>query len=875
MKNLKTVTYTFISFAVFAVCAVYCFVLFAMPPILNSDKNLIKFENFLENKTGVPIDIIGFEFSVNPALNIQIRAGSANGADGNIHLKDISYDANLLCLKKANLFIGSGFVDIGKLRGQIKHPEKKNKILKLSYIPAINTGKIYLKINDKSHVNIDYVKSVRNGSQIEAQLYGKAELQKLNSPLYFGESGFVIYKNGLVFDNFSIRLNKSTLILSNELENIAIKGHNLPAKELSEAFLYYYKHKHPNKKNFMENFYEIEGYIDVDLTVKNLYFYGTCTAKGLKALFFDYKIPIGLPLTVFHFSGKEIDARTSGTFGAEPAKTDFHLTGLATKDVIATGSVSSPLTDKITKKYFPTVRINGVANALVKYKTQNETVDIDYSLILPKGNYLTLKRGSSKFSDKYKKIDAHTRKVGDRIDLTDFNYSVAENGHELKLLSASGVFEKQGKYRPVKINAKTNGKITVNAISPVAGRLLQDGTFEADLTYDFPNDDLRGNMRFYDIKHKDFIYLKKVDIEAQENVELKAEGTFFCSPMNLNANAVNDFKNNITINNIDVHLNDFSVHKGKIINKISSPKPAKPRRYDIIVKRGHARVDRIYGSKFSVTDVDIIAQLKNKVADFVIPQAKYAKGILSAKGKYDMNDYSSDIEFSASDIDSDEVATNFFKLPDLVEGSAYATLHLKTKNKLNDIKADATFAIKDGYLPDIGSREFIIDASKSSRKTKTVFRRFLKDKVNFKFKLTDIVHNLDFSKENAFRSNLHGSFKVHNEEVKDAKVFSKSNYLSLFIAGDYDIETENGNLDIWGRRNKTAAKKIRIFRIPLNLLYKLVFRAEHSIDSYTEEIKLIPEIKTKPGDHITIFRISVKGNLNRKDKLKVILKDLR
>ena len=77
---------------------------------------------------------------------------------------------------------------------------------------------------------------------------------------------------------------------------------------------------------------------------------------------------------------------------------------------------------------------------------------------------------------------------------------------------------------------------------------------------------------------------------------------------------------------------------------------------------------------------------------------------------------SSDIQFFASDIDSNIVATEFFKLKDQVKGEAYATLHVITKDKLNDIKAKATFAISDGFLPKIGSQEFIINSSKKPKK---------------------------------------------------------------------------------------------------------------------------------------------------------------
>ena len=89
------------------------------------------------------------------------------------------------------------------------------------------------------------------------------------------------------------------------------------------------------------------------------------------------------------------------------------------------------------------------------------------------------------------------------------------------------------------------------------------------------------------------------------------------------------------------------------------------------------------------------------------------------------------------------------------------------------------------------------------------------------------------------------------------------------------METEYGEIDIFGQRNKTLAKKIRIFKIPLNLIYKVVFKPEHSIIMYEDKVKMIPEIKAGIGDEISTFRVSIQGNPNKSDKLKVTLKDLR
>ena len=239
---------------------------------------------------------------------------------------------------------------------------------------------------------------------------------------------------------------------------------------------------------------------------------------------------------------------------------------------------------------------------------------------------------------------------------------------------------------------------------------------------------------------------------------------------------------------------------------------------------------------------------------------------MSAKGKYDVICHNSDIHFLALEIDSNEVATKIFNLPNQVEGVGFAKLHLLTKNKLNDIHAHASFAIQDGFLPRLGSKEFIFN-----RPTKLKKVLFFLDKP-IKFTLSKIT-NIDFSKPNVFYSDLRGSFIINNDDVDDVRIFSQSDYLSMFIEGYYNIATEIGCLCIWGRHNKVAEKKIRIFKIPLSILYRLLFKVERTKNLYRDKVKLIPSIKAEPYEE-AIFRVEVDGNLNSND-IKVNLKDLK
>ena len=894
MKIFKILVISLAVCVILVFTGMYGFFLFGLPKLLSSPEYINKYQTFIKEKTNFDTTINNFNLKTKPNLGIEIYLKhldlNSDKKEQLANIKNLSYNTNLLNLKHGALKTEYIFVDLDKIKNNIPKNENETPInFNFSYYPQINIKKVDIVLTPNNTVEINGINSQKKHGKVITKLRAKVISKYLQKPLLAGEQGSIIYsKKGLEFDNFSAQLANANLNISGDLQNLHLEGKNLPIKELENSFLYFYKLKNPNKRNFIENFTNFKGIMDISLDYKKDGIFGKCITHNLGADFSNFKIPLFFPKTVFFFEGKSIKADTSGLFGQDPVNTDFSLTGLMTKDLIIKGNVYSKLTDKTTKKYYPAIKIVGNADAKVNYTTQNGKVDVNYTLTINKGNNLESSYGNLDNTDKIRKVSMHTIKNGTPMSIESYDYSIYNGKEYEKLLLGNGKFDKvNGHYKLSYLTLKSNGRVSVNYIKSFLRDYVKDGTFDANLRYDFSPKTLLGAMNFYDISHSNFLYLKNTRVNIEKNkLYLDMNGSFYGSPLQAKATADNDFRKTFYVYDIDVHLDSFYVQKGKLTSipktfktDKSAPKINKTKDIDVVVEKGNIKVDRIYSRKFDVRNVVLVSNLKNNVANFVMPQAEYAGGLLSAKGTYNIKRHSSDIEFFASDIDSNEVATNFFRLKDQVEGSAFATLHVITKNKLNDIKAKATFAIADGFLPKIGSQEFIINSSKKERK---IYNSKIANKLREKFKDIKIslskITNIDFSKPNMFYSNLYGSFNIHNEDVKDVKLFSKSDFLSMFIEGEYNIDSERGDLSVWGRRNKTEAKKIRIFKIPLNLIYRIVFRPEHTKEQYQDKINLIPEIKSKIGDDIALFRVSVSGELNSENdnnKLKIILKDLR
>lgn len=841
-----------------------------------------KYEKIISQKVGFPVKIDGFNFKTNPNLSFVISIKNLTSNNGEISFNNLEYCSKILSYKPKKLDVEKFYLDIPKSGKLFKLDESKKKSgFDISAIPfpVINIDKIYIKIDDKTYFEAVDVISWKKGLAVHSKFLLKLYSQNFEAPIFVGKSGEIFYDRKLHFDNLSVDIQDSKLYIDGSFDKLKLSGKGLPIKTLEQAFLYYYKLRHPKKRNFIENFKNFKGSLDVDLVFSKKGFEGNCYTKNLGADFSKFNIPISLPKVKFIFNERKITAKAEGTFGGEPVYTDVVINDVATDKLHTAGSVKAKLTNKFTQKYFKPITIIGFADAVVRYDVQAGNVNVDYSVGFDQGNDIVVSKRNLDNTEYYRKIKAHTVKKGDKIFLKKYSYLISETDSLKEVFTGEGLFDKiDGHYKPVELSLKTNGDISIKIIKPLIEHYLDTGIFNADVKYNFINKKLFGNITLLDVKRNDFLYLNNININVKDDrVKVISDGTFFNSPISFVVSLLNNFSKGFVIEDIYIHLKNYYPHRGNIATvkteidskkeQYSSLKPKKQTSdYNIEVKQGKIVVDNIIHSKFQLHNVAIYGKLKDNIVEFILPETEYAKGLLSAVGQYDVVKHSSDIYFLASDIDSNEVATNFFRLPNQFEGLAYATLHFISKNKLNDISGSATFAISDGFLPKLGSTEFVFH--KSHKLKKLLF--FINKPI--KFTLSKIC-NIDFSKPNVFYSNLRGSFKVHDEKVSDVKIFSQSDYLSLFIEGDYNIDNQIASLVVWGRHNRVAEKKIKIFKIPLSFIYKLIFRVEKTMDINAEKVKHIPPIKSLPHEE-SIFRVKVDGNLNSND-MKMDFKDIR
>ena len=263
-------------------------------------------------------------------------------------------------------------------------------------------------------------------------------------------------------------------------------------------------------------------------------------------------------------------------------------------------------------------------------------------------------------------------------------------------------------------------------------------------------------------------------------------------------------------------------------------------------------INKIIRDKFVLESVKLIGSMKNNVFDFKMKEMKFADGIINANGFYDFGKNISKMTFEAENINSNKVAEMTLNLKDQIEGIARAKVDIDAKDMFRFLDAHCMFEVKEGFLPKLGDKEFMIQDTK--------------------YKLSEIT-NFDLSQKDAMKDDIKGIFDVHNAEIKNINLTTWHELSAMLLEGSYDMEKQYADLQLFWHYSKEAPKGIRIFGIPVSLILKIVFRPEYSKELYKSKLSEIPQINAEEKNSI-YYRIKLTGDINN-NKTELTLKEIR
>ncbi|MBQ8886428.1 MAG: hypothetical protein IJY61_01840 [Candidatus Gastranaerophilales bacterium] len=772
----------------------------------------------------------------------------------------VSYDLKSLSVK--DVCVDYLFLDKVELERKFVIKDEKNSSNKTfnlqKILPEVNLNNAEIWFDNGKLNSIFITVSNFQIKRQEDKLTSKFEIEII-SPLLRNlvnigsDGGLFIDENSINASNLKILVGVSSLNLNGKLFDIDNKsidfdvvGEQIPVSDVVASLLYFQKTKKPGKQ-FIENFYNFDGFMDVDLKINELGAFGVARANNLSAITTLFNVPIYFKNVPFNFDGRNINAESIGKLGSEKVYTCFKLNNIGTTEQEVIGYVHSNLTDKLAEKYLPDLSIIGYADTNVNYYVKNKKIYVNYLLKLPKGSDLLYKKAYLGLRDTNRRLMVKTLKQGDNLTVSGYDYSFQDGSKIKNIILGNGLIKKvNGKMTPQFMTCRTNGDAPVS-VTGSFGEYVEGGYFNGDLKYDFNKLLLTGRFIVKDSKYKQF-YLEEAKVLADNKLmKIEAFGTFQNSPFNCQFDAENRFVEKISINDMSLFLDEYVIKTNKkkksSINLSEIDIADKVDDLDISIKNWQIKMNKIKKDRILIEDILFTGSVIDNIFSFTMPHTKFAGGILSATGLYDLKLHSSDVIFQAENINSDIVADTVFNLKGQIKGIANASLCAHTKNKLEDIKAEGTFSVEQGYLPKLGSTSFM-----------------LRDK---KFQLSDIV-NIDIKNMKALSSNINGKFVVDNEMFKDVEIKSQQKYLSLFVEGDYNMSSQYADANLFGKYNSSQISRVKILFVPLSWLVKIVFRPEKSMEKYKTKLNKVPNIEATAKDEKS-FRVKVQGDLNNND----------
>lgn len=872
-QKLRMLFLSFVFFLLAAAALFYSAFLFVLPCFINSPDTTVKIQNKISQITGYTTNIDDINFSTYPSLTSELSVKKIALLDSNQKEIMICNDINIL-FKPLSIMpktVAAGYLFFDKTLLKSDSNKKSNLNLNFNNLPVIklNNADLILQKNKGNFLKtkLNDISVVPYGKKFVIMFRSEIFTNNVKNTITAGQNGYLyIENNNITANDFQINtengiININGLLYNNNGKfNFTAKGKNIKVSDLKTSFLFFIKQKN-SQKNFIENFYDFTGLADIDLSVKNNGIFGETSVKNLGAKTVLFSVPLNFPDIKFKFDGSEIHAAAKGTFGNEAVYTDLSVTNLFSKNRLVIGNVTGNLSKKFTDYYVPDLKISGNADFSVKYSVQNKEVTVEYLAKINEGSNIYYKNADLGKEESARRIYAKTLKKDNKLYLENYDYSFV-NGEKIEnIILGDGLFVKRnGRYALDYITCKTNGEAPVS-VTGSFGKYVNGGTFSGQLLYRHAKNMLTGNFNLYNSGYKGF-RIKNASINADEkNMIIKANGTYENANYSCDINMKNEFGDRITINNLDLYLEKYNIRRG---HKTASAKtlkiPEKTKDITWTVENGKIKLDKLTFKNIVLENMELTGTLKKNIVKFSMPNINFAEGLLSANGTYNISDNSSDLYFSADNINSNIAAGMIFNLNNQVEGYANAKMHVKTTDKLENITAVTSFFIEQGALTKIGSTEFIIKKSK-------------KFKHNLKFKLTDII-NIDANRMKNIKSDIKGSFDVNNYTINNIELFSQHKYLSLFSEGDYNIDSEDAELIVWGKYNKTAQRGIKILFVPLSVITHFIFKPEHTMNKYREKLNRVPAIDAKLKE-TEAFTVRMNGNLNNNSSIKVEMKSIR
>ena len=404
---------------------------------------------------------------------------------------------------------------------------------------------------------------------------------------------------------------------------------------------------------------------------------------------------------------------------------------------------------------------------------------------------------------------------------------------------------------------------------------IKQGLFTSDLKLSGKLTDLKilGDFNIYEIDLPLLqTVLKSVALKfTNSDINIDSNGEVFSNDIKFKAVAKNSLKTPFIIKNGEIHFDNLDLNavisdlKKLEINKPKQNSNEKNQDIDLAtveIERLDLTADTVLIKGVVAHNLkSIIALSKKMVLSLSNYSMNLANGSLSGDFNYNLLSKKADLLLNAQDIDANKLSIMLFDLSNQIYGALTGTVSLAC-NATNDttcassLYGNASFNVKDGRMPKLGSLEYLLKAGNLLKGGITGLS------IN---SLVDIITPL---KTGEFTDIL-GTISIQDGIADDIKITTRGKDLNLYMKGDLNIATSDARMFVFGmlsRRIKTPLGAVG--NLSLNTLFNLI----PGVDLETES-SLLSDINKIPGIELSQkayrkFMAEIRGDISGENYVK-------
>ncbi len=917
MKKISLILLIFIILTALILGVPYLIYVKGLPQLVKN-KDFIQFvQQKTHDLTGMDLTVVEPELITKLDNNVGFSTKSLKLVKDNVILLDLeNFDVNLSLIVKNyrvifnTLWADFIYIDVDGLLAALPQTseEEQNYILDFFHsVLYVKDLKAKYSLSDEAKVLIDAKDLIINASDDKTKYFhfdAKSYITKRGKTITVSaadEDKVYLKDNKLIVDNINLNIEKSK-VLANV---ICDYNYKFKAKFSSENFevndvvaLINSKLLDENTAELLTYFNDIKGIFDFKINISNDDISGDIK---LKKLFFKLKYMENLPVLITQ--GKinitkniiKLDDFKGYYNNIASNKLDFngsikdYFNSFDT-NIVGNAVVTNDFAKNYLSKFigYP-IKIKGKADTRLMYQSKFNKIDLLWLYKFGKGTGFEL--GDETFGDTTKErvLVSKMHIKGAVLNIESMDYFMGspkdKDFNNKPILSFYGNVDMAHNCNLLNFGFKIPDALTANFLNMLVKQdIFRRGTVKGNLEYvnkkgKIPY--LNGNLTMEKTGvPSQRMYIRNANIKTNGDLlAFSSEGKYKRSDYKINGNVLNRVSLPVVVKNVDLKVDNIDVEKflasANNQNQIQGEQREGSLAHDnteeaddvptfdlstLIVENG--KLNLVKGKYKDINFSNVLADMtfdKNQVLEIKSNRFDFAKGISSAKIVCDLKNQLYSVKLGVKNVDSDLIATTLLNVKKEITGKASGFINLNTDDSFK-LNGQMMFNIKNGSIAKIGLFEYVLKFTSIFRNPiVSISPSTVSDFVN--------VPNGDFDL-------IKGTLEIKDNVVKKISITSSAPQMASYIAGKYDLNTNDAALRIYikySNKNKGFYGVMRNISLG-SLANRIPFGAKSSNNYYEREIEKIPALNDVDEKDCHIYLTKVDGDIENNNFISFLKK---